>query len=189
VSTLYVWCAIVGGAVLVFQLAAGLMGFHHDLASGGHDADHGGDGAEGLNLLGIRALAAGVAFFGLAGLAARPLGSFLSVVSAVVAGVAATAGVAALVRALGRLESDRTLSLGSAVGQTGTVYLSIPGKRSGTGKIHVVVHDRLVECVAVTAEDALPTGTSILVIDLEDNDTVVVVRNPILLNEVSNVVA
>jgi hypothetical protein len=44
-----------------------------------------------------------------------------------------------------------------------------------------------VECLAVTDEDPLPTGASVLVVDLEGSDTVVVVRNPILLNEVSNV--
>ena len=39
---------------------------------------------------------------------------------------------------------------------------------------------------AVTDEDDLPTGTPVLVVDVDGSDTVVVVRNPILLNEVSN---
>ena len=73
-----------------------------------------------------------------------------------------------------------------AVGTTGTVYLSIPGHRTGSGKVHITVQNRLVEVQAVTAEDALPTGSPILVVDVQGNDTVVVVRNPILLNEVSN---
>ena len=102
-------------------------------------------------------------------------------------GVAAMVGVAAIIKTFGRLERDATLSLGSAVGTTGTVYLSIPGRRTGVGKVHLTVQNRLVECLAVTAEDPLPTGSSVLVVDLEGNDTVVVVRNPILLNEVSNV--
>jgi hypothetical protein len=183
VTTVFLWCAVVGGAVLIFQLVAGFMGFDH---GHGHDINH-GDGVEGLNLLSIRSLAAAVAFFGLTGLAARPLGSLLATLGAIVGCGAAMVTVAAIIKTFGRLERDATLSLGSAVGTTGTVYLSIPGQRSGAGKVHLTVQNRFVECLAVTAEDALPTGASILVVDLEGNDTVVVVRNPILLNEVSNV--
>lgn len=185
-TTLFLWCAVLGGALLVFQLVAGLVGLDH-----GHDVAHvhgvGHDASEGLNLLSIRSLAAGVAFFGIVGLAAQPLGVLLATAAAVAAGAAATVGVAAIVKTFGRLERDGTMSLGLAIGTTGTVYLSIPGHREGLGKVHVTVQNRLVECAAVTAEDALPTGASVLVVDLEGNDTVVVVRNPILLNEVSNV--
>jgi hypothetical protein len=86
----------------------------------------------------------------------------------------------------GRLERDGTLSLASAVGTTGSVYLSIPARREGVGKVHLIVQNRLVELRAITDEDDLATGTPILVVDVEGTDTVVVVRNPILLNEVSN---
>ena len=103
------------------------------------------------------------------------------------AGLGAAVAVAAIVKTFGRLERDGTMSLGTAVGTTGTVYLSIPGQRSGVGKVHLTVQNRLVECPAVTSDEPLPTGASVLVIDLEGRDTVVVVRNPILLNEVSNV--
>lgn len=182
-TTFFLWCGVLGGAVLVLQLVAGVFGIddvhHHDVSS--HHA-----GSEGLNLLSIRALAAGLAFFGIAGFAARSLGAPLAFAAALVAGVAAAAGVAAIVRGFRRLEHDATLALESAVGATGTVYLSIPGRRSGVGKVHITVQNRLVECLAVTTEDPLPTGASVLVIDLQGSDTVVVVRNPILLNEVSN---
>lgn len=188
VTTLYVWCAVLGGAVLVFQLVAGFIGIEH---GHGHDVSHGphgGHGAtEGLNLLSIRSLAAGIAFFGLIGLAARSLGTVVGTAAALAAGAAATVGVAVIVKAFGRLEHDGTLSLDLAVGTTGTVYLSIPGHRVGPGKVHITVQNRLVECLAVTAEDPLPTGASVLVVDIEGGDTLVVVRNPILLNEVSNV--
>ena len=183
-TTLFLWCAVIGGAVLIFQLVAGLIGLDHGHV---HDAHHGDSASEGLNLLSIRSIAAGVAFFGLAGMSAMRFGVIVAALAALVAGAAATVGGAVIIKTFGRLERDGTLSLGSAVGTTGTVYLSIPGKRSGIGKVHLTVQNRLVECPAVTAEDPLPTGSSVLVVDLEGSDTVVVVRNPILLNEVSNV--
>ena len=184
VTTVFLWCAVIGGAVLLFQLVGGLIGLEHGNA---HDGHHGDSPSEGLNLLSLRSISAGVAFFGVVGLASRGLGGVVATIAAILAGAAAAVGVAAIVRTFGRLERDGTLSLGSAVGTTGTVYLSIPGHREGSGKVHITVQNRLVECQAVTSEDALPTGSPVLVVDVQGNDTVVVVRNPILLNEVSNV--
>ncbi len=182
-TTLFLWCAIIGGTVLVFQLVAGFVGLEYGHAHDGHF----GDGAtEGLNLLSVRSIAAGLAFFGLIGLAAGSFGSVVALVAGAVGGLVAMVSVAALIKAFGKLERDGTLSLSSAVGTTGSVYLSIPGRREGVGKVHLTVQNRLVECRAVTDEEGLPTGTGILVVDMDGNDTVVVVRNPILLNEVSN---
>ena len=168
----------------MFQLVGGLIGLEHGHVHTGDHADH---ATEGLNLLSVRSVSAGVAFFGIAGLTARPFGAVVATVAAAAAGVAALVGVAAIIRTFGRLERDATLSLISAVGTTGSVYLSIPAHRNGAGKVHVTVQNRLVECRAVTDEDALPTGAPILVVDVDGTDTVVVVRNPILLTEASNV--
>ena len=182
-TTVFLWCAIVGGAVTVFQLVGGLVGLDHGHI---HTGDHGDSPAEGLNLLSVRSVSAGVAFFGVAGLAARPFGVVAASVAAVAAGAAAVVGVSAIIRTFGRLERDATLSLASAVGTTGNVYLSIPARRTGAGKVHVTVQNRLIECRAITDEDELPTGAPILVVDVDGTDTVVVVRNPILLTEASN---
>jgi hypothetical protein len=183
VTTLYLWCAVVGSIVLLFQLVAGFVGLEYGHA---HDGQFGDASSEGLNLLSVRSIAAGVAFFGIVGLASATLGPVIAPVAAIAAGVTAMVGVAAIIKAFGRLERDATLSLVSAVGSTGSVYLSVPGRREGAGKVHVTVQGRLVECRAVTDEVALPTGTPVLVVDVDGADTLVVVRNPILLNEVSH---
>ncbi len=189
-TTFFLTCALLGGAVLTLQLVLGIVGFGHD-----HDLPHEtshelhGEHADGLNLLSIRALSAGVAFFGLAGLAGLRLGlGWFAALAAVVGGVSAAVATAAVVRAMLRLESDGTLALEGAVGTTGTVYLSIPGSRAGAGKVHVTVQNRLVECRAVTSEEAIDTGAPVLVVDVEGSDTVVVVRNP-LSAEVSHAVS
>jgi hypothetical protein len=183
VTTFYLWCAILGGTVLVFQLVAGFIGLEHGADHDGHF----GDGAsEGLSLLSVRSIAAGVAFFGLTALSVRSFGPVASLLAGIVGGGVAMVGVASLIKMFGRLERDGTLSLASAVGTTGSVYLSIPARREGVGKVHLIVQNRLVELRAITDEDDLATGTPILVVDVEGTDTVVVVRNPILLNEVSN---
>ena len=50
--------------------------------------------------------------------------------------------------------------MGFAVGKIAEVYLTIPAKRTGSGKISVVVQDALTECAAVTdSDEPLSTGS------------------------------
>jgi hypothetical protein len=178
-STFFLTCALLGGAVLVTQLVLGLLGAGHH-GDAGHF--HIGDAhfEQALDLFSVRALAAGLTFFGLIGLGVLGLGlpALLAWPAGIVAGVLAALGVAYLVRSLLKFEQDNTMSLDEAVGTTGTVYLGIPGSRGGVGKVHLVVRNRTVECTAVTPEAALATGAPVLVIDISGDDTVVVVSHP-----------
>jgi hypothetical protein len=183
--TFFVTCLILGGVTLVLQLFMGLAGGDHpgsghEIGHGGHDDGH-SHHAEGLHLFSARAIAAGVAFFGLGGLAgvATPLGVVAAVPLALVSGFAGMVMVALAMRSMLKLDSDKSLSLHRAVGVTGVVYLSIPAEKQGAGKVHLTVQERFVELQAVTPDAALPTGSPVLVIDVAGPDTVVVVPNPI----------
>jgi uncharacterized membrane protein len=176
-QTFFLTCAILGGAILVAQLALGLLGIMGDAD---HDGHHDST-SEGLNLLSVRALSAGAGFFGIGGmiglstglglLAAAPLG--------VAFGLAAMVGTALLTRWMLRMEADGSVSIHGSVGSTGTVYLTIPAERQGVGKVLLTLQNRTVEYQAVTSRDALPTGASILVVDVVGPDTVDVVPDPI----------
>ena len=177
-------CALLGGAIVVLQLIFGMAGAHdvphetpHDL-HGGH-AEH---PSEGLHLFSVRAVTAGLALFGAAGMGAMAVGipGLLALPIAVVVGLAGMVGVAWALRAMLRLEDDGTVSIGGAVGTSGVVYLTIPGERSGAGKVHLTLQNRTVELPAVTPAEALPTGAAVLVVDVVDPDTVVVVPSPSL---------
>ena len=178
-------CVLLGGGVVVLQFGASLLGLDHDAPHGefGH-----GPASEGLHLLSVRALAAGVAFFGVGGLAALRLGlpTVLAFPIGAVVGVAAAVGVAAVMRGMQRLEGDQTFRLSNAVGQSGDVYLSIPGQKSGTGKIHITIQERLMELDAITTEGEIPTGARVLVIDSIAPATVIVVPQPRILEDGSS---
>lgn len=171
--TFYLVAAGLGGVVIVGQVVLSALGVidHHD---------HGGaEGAEeGLNLFSVRALSAGLAFFGIGGLAGQAfgLGSLLSVPGGLVVGALATYSVAVATRSLGRLESDRTGRLATALGETATVYLTIPGSRQGVGKVHVTYDGRLTEVAAVTSDSEIATGERVMIVDIEGDDVVVVSR-------------
>lgn len=181
--TLFLTCALLGGGILVVQVLLGALGIAHhghDAPHDFHGAQHGGHADEGLNLLSIRALAAGLGFFGVGGMAglATGFGLLAAVPLAIALGLAATVGTAMATRAMLRLEDDGSVSIYGAVGATGMVYLAIPGERQGAGKVHLTLQNRTVEYQAVTSERALPTGAPILVVDVVGPDTVDVVPDP-----------
>jgi hypothetical protein len=173
-ATFYLVCALLGGAVLVIQLGLGFLGIveHHDLSAG--ISEHGD--SEGLDLLSVRALSAGLAFLGIGGMFGMwlGLGAFLSAPIALLTGGATTIGVAATMRAMRRLEADHSVLVEEAIGERGTVYLNIPARQSGQGKVHVPLRGRLAELPAVTLHEELPTGASVVVMDVIDGETLVV---------------
>lgn len=175
-ETFFLACFGLGGGVLLVQLLLGLIGIDHDVPDVSAEADVGVSGlGDGLDLLSVRALAAGVAFFGVGGLAARSLGlpAPLAAVAALVPGGAATVATAFLTRQLLRLESDGSIRIENAVGVEGSVYLTIPEANAGAGRIQLPLQGRTVELRAVTRERApIPTGTPVVVVALVDGETV-----------------
>ena len=181
-TSFFLTCAALGGGILVVQLLLGMLGVvdgavHHEGEPAGHGAH---DASEGLNLLSVRALSAGLGFFGIGGLLglATGLGLLAAVPFGLVLGLAATVGTAMITRWMLTLETDGSVEIHGAVGVSGTVYLAIPGERSGTGKVLLNLQNRTVEYQAVTSSGPLPTGASILVVDVVGPDTVDVVPDP-----------
>ncbi len=93
-----------------------------------------------------------------------------------VCGVAVLFGVAYLLQGLYNFANDGTVHDYDAIGCTGTVYLSIPARRKGKGKITVVVQDRTMEYDALTEGESLATGTPIRVVDAPALNVLEVVR-------------
>jgi Na+-transporting methylmalonyl-CoA/oxaloacetate decarboxylase beta subunit len=198
VQAFYVVCAVFGGGILLVQLGLALAGFSHGGVGDAHadHLDHQGidthaHASEGMHLRSARALAAGLTFFGLGGLLGLQLGlgPILSAPIALILGAAAQFGTAAALRTMSRFEQDRTVQLDRAIGQPAIVYLAVPAAGTGLGKVHVSVQERLIECPAVSRHEAIPTGSSVLVVDVDDErpGTLVVVPSPPLL-EASNAV-
>src|SRR5437879_883483 len=184
----YIACAAIGGTLLVCQFVMGLLGLGHHEFGGDHDigADHdvghadghheqGHDGMQAwfVGVLTFRTLAAAVTFFGLGGWLATKQEHFegpQSLVFALVAGGAALFAVAWLMRSLSRLQAEGNVHIERSVGKTGTVYLPVPGKRAGAGKVHLNVQNRTVEYQAVTSEEPLPSGAKVVVVSVVSAD-------------------
>ncbi len=149
---------------------------YHDLSG---DAAH-ADSTAFFQVLSLRTVAAALTFFGLAGLGARSahLSTPMTLFIAAAAGLGALYGVYWVMRGLLSLKAEGTVRTYRALGQPGTVYLRIPGQKSGAGKIQINVQNRTVELSAVTEGEALPTGANVVVVDVIDSNTVVVQPAP-----------
>ncbi len=130
----------------------------------------------GLRILSVRGVLAFLSVgawttYGFAGIV-HPL---LSSLFGVIAGAVASYLMALAFRASMKLESEGNLEYKNAIGKKGNVYIRIPAKRQGTGKVTLTFQERFVEVDAITDEDTdLVTGTIIEVIAMENETTVLV---------------
>ena len=147
----------------------------------GEDAPDGDvlDGTELLRLFSLRGIVAFAAVFGWVGSAMSASGVTLALTIpvAIVCGFAMMVALALLMRAIFRLRSDGSIDNRNAIGASAKVYLTVPGSRSGEGKVHLLLQGSLVERGAVTDEESpIPTGAEVVVVGV-GSDTALVVKS------------
>lgn len=179
--------------IILMLVGAGSNGFESaegDLVGGAEfDGDAGFDGgsdlaqsdlgAFGMKLLGMRSITAFLCIFSWIGYTCAYLMDWWwAVLIGVGAGLVASFLVAFLMTMVEKTQTDGTTNIRRAVGSSAEVYLRIPAERSGTGKINVIVQERMVEVNAVTDEkEDIPTGAAVIV-DSVVSDGLVVVKKP-----------
>ncbi|HIX07193.1 MAG TPA: hypothetical protein H9741_01840 [Candidatus Borkfalkia faecipullorum] len=155
----YFIIACIGTVALLIQIILMLIGAGGE-ADADFDTDTDGDGSldthtdTGVSLFTVKGLTAFFAIGGWTGMLmlSYNVGVAITVPVSVVAGLAAYFIVWALIRLVLKLQEDGTLNYASAIGQTATVYVSIPASRTGRGKITLVLQGRYTELDAVTDE-------------------------------------
>lgn len=184
--------AVPSTLIIVIQLVLMLIGFggddSFDAAGSDVDMDVGIDADlvndEGFISLGglrIFTLRSVLAFLSVGGWFAMALSYTMEQWLALLLGILGGALMAFLI-AFGfhlalKLQSSGNINYKKAVGLTGTVYLRIPPKRSGKGKINLTVQERFIDADAVTDEDEMiDTGHPIKVVAVEEDNTMVVKR-------------
>jgi membrane protein implicated in regulation of membrane protease activity len=147
----------------------------------GHDTDadtnvdlDGGDFI--FAALSLRSILAFGMFLGYTGVVAMRIGwSFpMAMVAGVLAGGTAAWMAYKLVRLLLRLQESGTMDIENAVGQTATVHLLVPAQSASPGKVMVEIQGALREMDAVSEEDAIPTGATVLVVGVSDEQYLIV---------------
>ena len=121
----------------------------------------------------VAAIAAFLTFFGLAGWGGQEAGwgTFPTMAVAAGAGLVMLVAVAWLIGSYQRLDSHGNVDLARAVGQSAKVYLRIPARRTGKGKITVSLQGRSLELAAMTAGEELATGSEVRIVRQTTPDT------------------
>jgi hypothetical protein len=182
-ETLYLGCFALGGAVVLIQTLALLFGGvdHSDVDAGHFDhgdmghaesgETHAGD--SGMSLLSVRSVAAFLACFGLVGFGGTRggWGTAATLGAAFAAGGLALVLVGYLFASVKKLGAQGNVDPANAVGRAARVYLRIPGKGAGKGKITIALQGRTVEYHASTSGEEIPTGREVRVVRQITEDT------------------
>ncbi len=195
---IFLICGLLGGALFIARLLLMIIGmgdgdapdaghdFHIDVHADTHidagqgDAvhgadDHGDNSDSSFRMISLQGIMGFFLMFGALGFVSHRIagsGAFVSVALAVAAGFVTMWLTAKLLSLLLKLQSDGTVDIRNAIGKEGTVYQRIlPG---GTGKVQVVVQNRLLEYEAMGRKnEELPTGTAVMVIYYKGNTLIV----------------
>jgi hypothetical protein len=98
-------------------------------------------------------------------------GPTTTIFAAIAAGLALMVLVGWMMRMQSKLQSKGNLDPSNALGQSARVYLRIPGKNAGFGKITVKVQGRTAEFNAFTHGDELATGALVKITRMRTPDT------------------
>ncbi|MBQ3049127.1 MAG: hypothetical protein IJC94_04140 [Oscillospiraceae bacterium] len=179
VSQIFTAMAVPATVVMIIQALLLLLGI------GGGDGDVDVDdisdidaeASEGLSLISVRGIVAFFSVGGWAGLVCDTgeLPVVISVLIATAAGLAAMIGVALLFKSIMKLQTSGNIVIQNAVGKTATVYIPIPPRKEGRGKVTVLVQNRFVELEAMTEDErCLETNETVTICAVADTGTVIV---------------
>ena len=192
----FVICATFGGALFVVRLILMFMGAADSEAPDGMDVDgmdvdgmdvhdmdvHDIDSADGVHdadisfkLLSLQGITAFFMMFGLVGWAMIRQGDYpplVPIASGTVGGLATIWVMKKIFQFATSLQSSGTMDLNNAIGQEGTVYLTIrPGD---IGKVQVNVQNTLSVLNAITeSTEEIKTGTDVRVVKIKADKLVV----------------
>ena len=130
----------------------------------------------GLKVISVRGVLAFISIGGWAAfLFAELMSPWFATLIGLVFGTVAAYLVALAFRAIFKLESSGNIDYENSIGKIGTVYMRIPKKRSGKGKVTIVLQERLIEADAVTNEDEdIKPRTEVEVIGVVETTTLIV---------------
>ena len=188
IDRLFAGFAIAGGALFVVRLGLLLIGGDGDIdgdldVDADFDVDVGdmdavGDSYASFQVLSLQTVTAFMMMFGLAGLALRMEASATvgwAIIGASVAGGLAVLVIAKIMQWMKGLQSSGTLNMRNAMGEDGSVYLTI--REGDTGKVRVTVQERAMVVNALAKDGGeIRTGERIKVVGLADQNTLIVER-------------
>ncbi len=177
IAKIYWMIAFPSTLFFLIQLIMTFIGgdIDHDMDHDGSiDADHG----MGFQFLTFKNMVAFLTLFAWSGLASIEGGFSLAItiIISTISGLIMMTIMAALFYYISGFTHSGTLDYNNAVGETGDVYLTIPAKKSGMGKVQITVQGHLRTLNAMTEDiEDIKTG-AIIEVDEIISDSVLLVH-------------
>lgn len=177
---IYWTIALVFSVLFFIQFVLSLFGLDFgtetDTDSGSAESGHFGLDPD-FTVLSVRSIIAFFTFFGWTGvlLLHKDHSVWTSTFFALVAGSAAMMLVAYLMYVFARLSQSGNPDIYEALFATAEVYIPVPERRKGAGKVHIQLAGSLRELDAVTEGDGIRTGQRVKVVEILDDQVLVVV--------------
>jgi hypothetical protein len=130
----------------------------------------------------FQGIVAGATVLGLVGLAATAakMPARAAIAIAIAAALVMMAAIERIFDLMTHMENDGTIEVQQAVGKPATVYLGIPARNEGQGKVTISLQERLMEFPAITfGESPLVTGQKVVVVNVLDPSVMVVVSDAV----------
>ncbi len=164
--------AIVALFALMIQL---VMSFFFGMDHGdGFDA---GSHDTGMGIFSVRTVTAFFTGFGWTGVICKEQGLSLplTILAAMFVGTSLMFFVYFMMKSFMRLQSSGTLDYGNAVGQLGTVYVTVPPVQRSGGQVETMIQGRLVTAEALQkGSQPLQPGTKVKVVERIGSTTLIV---------------
>jgi len=173
------WCIAIPFSVLfLIQIILTFFGGDIDDVEADGDADASIDHDTGIEFqfITLKNLVAFFTIFGWAGIACLDgeLGIGKTLIISFISGFIMMTIMASIVYFMGKLTDSGTLNINHAIGRTGSVYLTIPAKRNGLGKIQIKVQGLQTLDAMTDYEEDIKTGAVVDVVEILNNEILVV---------------
>ncbi|ADY53550.1 hypothetical protein Pedsa_3011 [Pseudopedobacter saltans DSM 12145] len=76
---------------------------------------------------------------------------------------------------MNKFAQSGNMDIRNSINRTAQVYLTIPAKKSGTGKVHINIQGTLRELDAITLGESIPSGNYVKVVDVSQNNILLVI--------------
>ncbi|MBO5305902.1 MAG: NfeD family protein [Clostridia bacterium] len=178
IQQVFALIAIPATLVMLIQTVMLLVGFggESDTDVDGDDVFEAGAESDGFILFSVRGIVSMLTVMGWSAVALlETLAPWLAISIAAVLGLATLFGMAYLMRAVSMLQASGNIDVENAVGKVATVYIPVPPKGKGSGKVTITLQETYTELSAITtAAEKLATGTYVRVVAVDGTGTLVV---------------
>jgi hypothetical protein len=174
--------ALFGSAILVMQIISMFLGLEHfshdidssvDIHGASHDSGYGTDHGfmAGLKLFTMRNMVAFICMFGWTGIVMLEYttSKMLICLISFIVGCFAMLVMALSFKIVMGLQTSGNINEASFVGKEATVYIAIPEKGKGIGKINFNIGGTLQERQAISNNEYLPVGYQVKTVSYSNN--------------------